>query len=107
MCELCELQRQEREKQQKAHRRDILILAKGDLPTGTEYPDGCDSIDQRETFRMEILMARAALLVAGITQNSPTLVMAELAGTMMQAEGEAIISNELQRQQRERDAFLN
>jgi hypothetical protein len=107
MCEFCELQRQEREKAHRQLRREISLLAKGHLPADTEYPDGCDSIEQREQFRLEILIARAALLHAGTTGGSPTMVLGELAGTMFVAEGEAIIANEILREQRERDAFLN
>jgi hypothetical protein len=107
MCEFCEGQRRERVKAEKELRRDISLLANGELPSDTDYPQNCDTERDHEQYRMEILIARAALLIASTSESSPTMVLGELAGTMFVAEAETRIEHELLREQMSRDAFLN
>jgi hypothetical protein len=107
MCEFCEGQDRERRKREEQLRQEISLLGKGELPADTEYPLDCRNESERERLRMEILIARAALLISSLQQCSPTMVLGELAGTMFQVEAEAVFAAEVVRQQKSRDAFLN
>jgi hypothetical protein len=108
MCEFCEGQRGEQQKRINELREGLRTLAKGELPAAGDlnyHPAMTE--EQREEFRLEVTIANAALLLSALRGESPTVVLGALAGTMMQAEAEAIMRREMYEEKIRRDAQFN
>jgi len=90
MCENC--------RQREAKMRDELrTLASGELPAGMEY-EGCETDDEREDFRLKLIIARAGLLISNHVGEPMSIILGSLAGVSLEIEMEHAIQAEIAEQ---------
>jgi hypothetical protein len=72
---------------------EIQTLAGGELPEGHEIPESADTPEKQEQFRLELIIARAAVILARHLDVPPSFACGMIAGKLMEAEAASALQD--------------